>query len=91
MIFYIKKEVFVTFQVFFFFLKKSECDQFSIKNGSITTPSADSKFGDELTVECDTGYNLVGDSRIICSAGGNWSSKPVCQLKGTYLDKVLVL
>ena len=29
--------------------------------------------------QCDAGYNLVGNSSVICQANGEWSSKkPVC-------------
>ena len=47
-------------------------------NGSVT--HAAGTFGQAATYNCDTGYNLVGDSTRTCVATGNWSgSEPTCQ------------
>ena len=55
--------------------------------GSLTDPAngqvdltSGTTFGLNATYNCNTGYNLVGDSTRTCQATGNWSgSKPTCQ------------
>ena len=38
-------------------------------------------YGDEIRVECMTGYNLVGLGSLTCQSSGGWSHRlPVCEL-----------
>ena len=48
-------------------------------NGQVSHPNG-TKFEQTATYNCNTGYNLVGDSTRVCEAGGMWSgSEPTCQ------------
>ena len=48
-------------------------------NGQVTT-TAGTTFGQTSTYNCNTGYNLIGDSTRTCQATGNWSgSVPTCE------------
>ena len=47
-------------------------------NGHITVTA--STFGGEATYNCDTGYNLIGNTSRMCAAKGDWTgSAPTCQ------------
>ena len=48
-------------------------------NGQVSHPDG-TTFGQNATYNCNTGYNLVGDSTRTCQATGVWSgSAPTCQ------------
>ena len=50
--------------------------------GTLTNPANGqvSTNGKTATYNCNTGYNLVGDSTRTCQAIGNWSgSAPTCE------------
>ena len=48
-------------------------------NGSVNH-TAGTTFEQTAIYQCNTGYNLVGDSTHTCQATGNWSgSAPTCQ------------
>ena len=51
-----------------------------IQNGNIQGDTFE--YNEELEIECDPGYKLVGPSRIRCLATGNWSYKeePHCEV-----------
>jgi hypothetical protein len=38
-------------------------------------------FGSTVTVTCNSGYNLTGDSLIVCQQSG-WSDTPSCVIQG---------
>ena len=47
-------------------------------NGQVSHPNG-TKFGQTATYNCNTGYNLVGDSTRMCQADGMWSgNEPTC-------------
>ena len=53
------------------------------EHGTVTHSSNATSFEVEATYSCGLGYNLVGDTRRICQADGNWSNtEPECQIKG---------
>ncbi|XP_060557237.1 sushi, von Willebrand factor type A, EGF and pentraxin domain-containing protein 1-like, partial [Ruditapes philippinarum] len=47
-------------------------------NGSINSTST--HYLAAVTVTCDDGYNLIGDSEIRCELDATWSSSPTCKL-----------
>ena len=48
------------------------------KNGRVSLSGV--SVGDTATFTCNDGYELVGDSSLICLSDGTWdSSPPVCQ------------
>ena len=48
-------------------------------NGWVTL-TVGTSLGQVATYNCNTGYNLVGDSTRTCQAEGNWSgSAPTCE------------
>ena len=48
-------------------------------NGQVSHPNG-TTFRQTATYNCNTGYNLVGDSIRMCEADGMWSgSEPTCQ------------
>jgi len=69
----------------------TECGPFDIKNGFISSTQPGTKFGDEINIDCKTGYTLLGDSKITCGASGNWSDYPICQIKGKHNANVSTL
>ena len=64
----------------FFYSAAVQCmDVGSIDNGMIEY-SMDRTYGTVLTVECLTGYEIIGADKILCTSNGNWSDDlPVCQ------------
>ena len=47
-------------------------------NGRITVTA--STFGGKATYNCDTGYDLIGNTSRMCAANGDWTgSAPTCQ------------
>ena len=54
------------------------CDALSKPaNGNV---SSNGSLYDTATYFCDDGYELIGDSKIMCQSNGMWSgSPPVCQ------------
>ena len=55
-------------------------------NDSLTT------YQSVATYQCNTGYNLIGESDRTCQADGNWSGvEPICQSNGLieFFDLVL--
>ena len=57
-------------------------------NGS--TLLSNTTFGSIASYSCDTGYNLIGSSTVVCQADGEWSGEiPVCTVTGRqYFEKV---
>ena len=57
-----------------------DCDSLTnLANGQVNH-TAGTTFGETATYNCNTGYNLVGDSTRTCQADGMWSgSEPTCQ------------
>ena len=54
-------------------------------NGEVDD-SAGTTFGQNATYNCNTGYNLVGNSTRTCQADGMWSgSVPTCQSMLLYI------
>lgn len=35
-------------------------------------------YGDRVDYECDTGYNLSGNSSAHCAVNGRWTQLPLC-------------
>jgi CUB/sushi domain-containing protein len=44
--------------------------------------SGGTDFGSSATIECNTGYELIGSKVITCDDGGIWSDYPMCAIKG---------
>ena len=73
---YSKKVVFVLMPLF---LPTAYCLNYTdLKNGRVSLSGV--SVGDTATFTCNDGYELVGDSSLICLSDGSWdSSPPVCQ------------
>jgi len=53
------------------------CPELSIRNARVDYP--DREFGARVRVSCSDGYELFGDSILVCQASGTWSGvRPVC-------------
>lgn len=65
--------------MFFLFL---DCGQVaSPERGSVKVTGY--YYLDTAAFECNPGYQLVGQQKITCQYGGNWSEPfPTCQIKG---------
>lgn len=63
----------------------AECDLPEVANGHITSDGV--KFGDKISLRCDTGYNLIGDATMVCMAGGMWSKDSTCEIAGTIVQE----
>ncbi|XP_044068660.1 C4b-binding protein alpha chain-like isoform X3 [Siniperca chuatsi] len=50
-----------------------------VENGHIDYPSG-TEYGDESVVSCNTGYTLVGNSKLRCEAQGWVGRLPVCEV-----------
>ncbi|XP_052241381.1 uncharacterized protein LOC127851584 [Dreissena polymorpha] len=55
------------------------CERIVITNGKVTGRSTE--FESIIELECDIGYDLHGDRRVVCQANGQWSGKPTCIIK----------
>ena len=56
------------------------CERIDLEKGNVT--GTDAHFGSIIEVKCDIGYDLRGDSRLVCQADGQWSGNPTCISKG---------
>ncbi|XP_052236237.1 uncharacterized protein LOC127848005 isoform X4 [Dreissena polymorpha] len=52
------------------------CERIDLQNGTVT--GSETHFGSIIEVKCDIGYDLRGDSRLVCQADGHWSGNPTC-------------
>ncbi|XP_052259365.1 sushi, von Willebrand factor type A, EGF and pentraxin domain-containing protein 1-like [Dreissena polymorpha] len=52
------------------------CERIDLEKGNVT--GTDAHFGSIIEVKCDIGYDLRGDSRLVCQADGQWSGNPTC-------------
>lgn len=58
------------------------CPPVTVRNGhtSIMSDNANPEFGDNITAHCESGYELLGNSQMICRADGTWTvNAPTCQ------------
>ena len=62
-------------------------NHFTLENGFVDFTGKSTTFNHSIPVECDIGYNLLGDTSIHCQANGVWGSNSSCRLKGTALTK----
>ncbi|XP_019624868.1 PREDICTED: CUB and sushi domain-containing protein 1-like [Branchiostoma belcheri] len=46
-------------------------------NGAITS-TGNNLYGDEVSFRCDSGYESVGETNIICQADGTWTNAATC-------------
>ncbi|KAI8499070.1 hypothetical protein Bbelb_235230, partial [Branchiostoma belcheri] len=46
-------------------------------NGAITS-TGNNLYGDEVSFRCDSGYEPVGETNIICQADGTWTNAATC-------------
>ncbi|XP_040888769.1 membrane cofactor protein-like isoform X16 [Toxotes jaculatrix] len=59
--------------------KRRNCGSFGdILNGNIEYEGTD--FGDKLTIQCNTGYRLVGSNQIFCGDSGWMGRMPTCEV-----------
>lgn len=55
-----------------------------MQNGKVQELSLNT--GRAVEFQCDKGYDLVGDSLVVCMGGNTWSSSfPTCQRENTPL------
>ncbi|XP_060580560.1 uncharacterized protein LOC132737313 [Ruditapes philippinarum] len=53
-----------------------DCMDLEIANA--VTNSSNHWYGSVVKIQCNNGYNLVGDSEIVCKTKGNWSGTATC-------------
>ncbi|XP_060565391.1 uncharacterized protein LOC132724541, partial [Ruditapes philippinarum] len=53
-----------------------DCTDLEIANAVIK--SSNYEYGSVVKIQCNNGYNLVGDSEIVCKTMGNWSGTATC-------------
>ena len=54
----------------------SGCERLDISNGHLN--STDTRVGTVVSVECHTGYKLVGSKRRECLSSKTWSGETAC-------------
>ena len=59
----------------------ADCGDVNIPNGNAVAAGG-TKFGQNATVSCNTGYDLQGSSVVLCVANGTWDSFPACKVQG---------
>lgn len=60
-----------------------KCATLNIAHGTLS--SSDTSVGSTVTVTCEEGYHLNGESNLVCLESNEWSvTKPTCDL-GTVL------
>ena len=60
----------------------SDCGTvYKLDHGSVDFSDRDTTYGQSVSVKCEIGYGLQGDSFITCKADGTWSDGPSCVLK----------
>ncbi|XP_052274481.1 uncharacterized protein LOC127874294 isoform X2 [Dreissena polymorpha] len=55
------------------------CERIHLENGTVT--GTETHFGSQIEVQCDIGYDLRGDRRLVCQTNGQWSGNPTCIIK----------
>ena len=53
---------------------------YSIDHGSVSFLGISLVYNAKVTVTCDSGYEIEGDSKITCLATGEWSTNTACRL-----------
>ena len=76
-----------TYALVLLFLFTDCGNHFTLENGFVYFTGKATTFNHSISVECDPGYTLLGDSSIHCQANGIWGSNSTCRLKGTAVDK----
>ena len=64
---------------------KAKCDNSTLQWGMVNDTSTN--VGSSISVACERGRILVGDSVIVCKEDGNWTSTPFCRLIGKIYRK----
>lgn len=59
----------------------SDCGNVTVTNANAETPIG-TTYGEVALISCNDGYTRSGDSFVTCTAAGNWSTLPTCNLIG---------
>ena len=51
-------------------------------NGNVDFSSADTTYGSTVVVTCNTGYSLIGGTKVECLEDGIWSDTVTCNIIG---------
>uniref|UniRef100_UPI00398E86A5 C4b-binding protein alpha chain-like n=1 Tax=Pristiophorus japonicus TaxID=55135 RepID=UPI00398E86A5 len=52
----------------------------SVRNGTASSPSDGGEYGTIVSYSCDSGYSLIGNKEITCTATGKWEDPPTCKV-----------
>ena len=64
---------------------------YTISNGRVNFPKTTVSFGNTVSIECNTGYEVQGNGYITCLADGTWSNDASCSIRGTSFHNVHLL
>ena len=68
----------------FALLSSPDCGRSAaVENGYVNFTNAVTTFGQSVAVVCDSGYKLMGGSRLECLADGQWSMLVTCETSGS--------
>jgi hypothetical protein len=67
----------------------SDCGVPVIDNGNVDYPSG-TLFDESVTVTCNAGYNITGDTTWTCADLG-WNGKTTCVILGTYSQTIMFI
>jgi len=60
------------------------CEKIDLVGGTGSTNNSDNTFGTEVSVSCNDGYKIAGNTSLVvnCTANGTWTLEPVsCERK----------
>ncbi|XP_019625813.1 PREDICTED: LOW QUALITY PROTEIN: sushi, von Willebrand factor type A, EGF and pentraxin domain-containing protein 1-like [Branchiostoma belcheri] len=69
------------------FCQKKCCNALTVENGVVTGHTC---FNNTVSVSCDVGYSIVGDSKLTCTEDGVWD-KPAPTCKKICCDETLTI
>lgn len=68
--------IFINVLLFFYLV----CDDPTPVNGIVSGGDEKFEYENYAEIDCNIGYNLVGDHVIVCGDGGQWSDTPRCEI-----------
>ncbi|XP_053374890.1 deleted in malignant brain tumors 1 protein-like [Mercenaria mercenaria] len=57
-----------------------DCGDPTPENGKISTTEG-TKFGNKVEIDCNVGYELIGERIVTCQNGSKWSNASICRIK----------
>ena len=65
-------------------------DNLTIPNGFVNIDGGATTYNEKVSVQCDEGYELIGDAEITCLANGRWNVDGFCAVIGQYSKGMLL-